>query len=274
MVRRILVLATGVVALVAVAHELGMKPWRRRWLANPDESARVLPGDLIVPDADFSQTMAITIDAPPAAVWPWLLQLGYGRAGWYSYDAIDMRGRSSREIRPELQQLSVGGSVPFAPGLEFRVEALEPERALVLSADSEALAAPGSGSPEPGAEPAEREGAALGLVGKLADANAGAFRMTWAFVLEPVDTGRTRLLERFRTRATPGPATVFVRPIVDNGHFLMTRKHLLGIRQRAERTPIFATAVEAPAAAGVGPGLPDEAGTAPQPPEVAAVGAS
>jgi hypothetical protein len=98
--------------------------------------------------------------------------------------------------------------------------------------------------------------------------------MTWAFVLEPAGSGRTRLIERFRTRATPGPATPLVRPIVDNGHFLMTRKHLLGIRQRAERTPAVAVADVAPPAAGVGPGLRDGAGTAPQPPEPAAVGAS
>jgi uncharacterized protein YndB with AHSA1/START domain len=237
MVRSMVVLAAGTVALVGVAYEFGMKPWRRRWLAGPDAAERALPGDDVVADADFCQTMAITIDAPPSAVWPWLTQQGYGRAGWYSYDAMDMRGHSSREIRPELQHLVVGDSVPFAPGLGFRVEALEPGHALVLSADSEALAAPGGGSPEPAGEPTEREGAGLGLVGKLADANAGAFRMSWAFVLEPVATGRTLLLERFRTRATPGPATVLVRPIVDNGHFLMTRKHLLGIKERAERTP-------------------------------------
>ena len=235
--RRMLALATGAVAFVVAAHEFGMKPWRRRWLAGPDESSRELPGDSLVADADSCQTMAVSIDAPPSAVWPWLMQLGYGRAGWYSYDAIDMRGRSSREIRPEFQQLEVGDQVPFAPELGFRVEFINPDHALVLSADSESLAATGTG-PQ-GA--AEREGAGLRLVGTLSDANAGAFRMTWAFVLEPVGIGRTLLLERFRTRSTPGPAAALVRPIVDNGHFLMTRKHLLGVKQRAEQAPLVTT---------------------------------
>jgi hypothetical protein len=267
MLRSVLTTVTGAVALGAAAYELGYRPWRRRWLAGPEESARGLPGDALVPDADFNQTMAITIDAPASAVWPWLLQMGYGRAGWYSYDAIDMIGRSVRDVRLDLQQLEVGETIPFAPGMGFRVEILEPQRALVLYADSETAAAPKDAVPE-------AEGAGLKLAGLLSDANASAFRLTWAFVLEPAGVGRTRLLERFRTRATAGPATPFVRPVVDVGHFLMTRKHLLGIRERAEQPVTARAALDPPEVTHPAPDLPAAASDVPVTPEPAAVGAA
>jgi hypothetical protein len=256
MLRSTLTLATGAVALVAAGYGLGYRPWRRRWLASPDESARGLPGDALVPDADFNQTMAITINAPPSAVWPWLLQVGYGRAGWYSYDAIDMRGRSARAVRPDLQHLQVGETVPFAPGMGFRVEVLEPQHALVLYADSELSTASVTASEDADGRSAEAQHAGLRLAGLLADANASAFRMTWAFVLDPVGAGTTRLLERFRTRAAPGPLTAIARPIVDVGHFLMTRKHLLGIKERAEQVGGDVTATTLPEVSRTEPALP------------------
>jgi hypothetical protein len=233
MLKRIVVLAGAIVGAVA-AYQLGFKPWQRRWQADPDKSAAVLPGDDLVPEPQFQQTMAVTIAATPGQIWPWLLQMGYGRAGWYSYDAIDMLGNSSREIRPDLQDVHVGQIVPFAPGgMAFRVEVVEPERALVLYGDSELIAQQQHAT-------AEHEGAGLKMVGLLSDANMSAFRMSWAFVLEPAGEGRTRLLERFRTTTTPGPGQQVVAPIIDVGHFLMTRKQMLGIRERAEAMTLTA----------------------------------
>jgi hypothetical protein len=235
MVSRIATFTTGAVMTAVAGYELAYKPWRQRWLASAEESATSLPGDELVPDADFAQTMAATIAAPPSAVWPWLLQMGYGRAGWYSYDAIDMLGHSARQIVPELQGLEVGQRVPVAPDIGFQVAVLEPERALVLYGDDELFG---------GQEPAEREGAGgrhadgetagMRLAGVLSQASMREFRVSWAFALEPLEGDRTRLLERFRTRSTPGPAAALVRPIIDQGHFLMTRKQMLGIRERAE----------------------------------------
>ncbi len=224
-------------ALAAVAaYRLAYVPWRRQWEASPEESDRPFPGDDIVPDAEYIDTMAVTIDAPPSAVWPWLLQMGYGRGGWYSYDAIDMLGNSAREVIPDLQDLQVGQLIPFAPGAGFRVDVLEPERALVLYLDDDLIAQQQSAAraSTAAAEPAT-ETAGLKVVGGLAGANMSEFRVSWAFVLEPLGDERTRLLERFRTRTTPGPAAVITGPLIDHGHFLMTRKQLLGIKERVEQ---------------------------------------
>jgi hypothetical protein len=229
-------LTVGVTVAAVAACQLGYITWRRRWQASPDECTRTLPGDHLVPEPQFNQTLAVTIDAPPSAIWPWLVQMGYGRAGWYSYDAIDMRGRSAQGIRPELQDLRVGQTVPLAPNMDFRAEIVEPDRALVLYGDSELVAQQQAARRAEAGEP-EKEGAGLKLVGALSDANMSAFAVSWAFILEPIEGERTRLLERFRTTSTPGPATALVRPLIDVGHFLMTRRQMLGIRERAERMP-------------------------------------
>lgn len=235
MLRSIAGLTAGVAVSAVAGYQLAYKPWRRQWEAGREESVRTLPGDDLIPDADFIQTMAVTIDAPPSAVWPWLLQMGYGRGGWYSYDAIDMRDHSARVILPELQDLTVGRLVPFAPGMSFRVDGLEPERALVLYGDS-ALVEQQQRAAEKvrDGEPTEEEPPGLKMVGAISQANMSEFKVSWAFVLDPLDGGRTRLLERFHARSTPGPATAIVGPIVDHGHFLMTRKQMLGIKERAE----------------------------------------
>jgi hypothetical protein len=235
MLKRLVWLFIGLILAAVVGYQLGFKPWQRRWQADADESGGRLPGDDLVPEPQFRQTMALTIDATPAQIWPWLLQMGYGRAGWYSYDAIDMLGNSSREVRPELQDLRVGQMVPFAPGgMAFRVEVVEPERALVLYGSSELIAEQQHAAQ--GAAGTEEEGVGLKAVGFLSDANMSAFKMSWAFLLEPLPDGRTRLLERFRTTTTPAPGQAIVAPLIDVGHFLMTRKQMLGIRERVETT--------------------------------------
>jgi hypothetical protein len=90
--------------------------WHLRWGATPVEVASALPGDDLLPRAPFRCTRAITIDAPPEAVWPWLVQVGCLRAGFYSNDLVDNLGHpSAREIVPELQQLEVGQWVPMSP---------------------------------------------------------------------------------------------------------------------------------------------------------------
>jgi hypothetical protein len=249
MIRRIIGLIAWAAMLAVISYEYGYKPWRKRWQASEDEASRPLPGDDIVKDPEFDQTMAVTVDAPPSAIWPWLLQVGYGRGGWYSYDVIDMRGESADEIRPELQELRVGQVVPIAPNIGFRVEVLEPERALVLFGSGELIEEQQRAAAilEAG-EKAEGLSPSLKMVGALSDANMTDFQMSWAFVLEPIEHGRTRLLERFRTRVTPGPATAVISPLIDIGHFLMTRRQLLGIKQRAERPITIEQILPAPVA--------------------------
>ena len=93
--------------------------------STPDQASRRLPGDEIVPEPVAIETRGITIDAPPATVWPWLVQMGYGRAGWYSYDQLDQRGASADEIVPAWQELAVGDILPTHPGGGFEVAILE-----------------------------------------------------------------------------------------------------------------------------------------------------
>ena len=94
-----------------------VRPWQLTWGATAAEVARRLPSDDLVTDPTFDATRAITLDAPPEQVWPWLVQIGLTRAGWYSYDLLDNLGRpSARRIIPELQHLAAGRHRPDEPG--------------------------------------------------------------------------------------------------------------------------------------------------------------
>jgi len=174
----------------------------------PDEVTRALPGDRRITNPLGSLTHAITIRREPRDIWPWLAQMGAGsRAGWYSYDLLDNGGRpSARRIIPELQRIAVGMIFPALPGTEdgFTLLAFEPNRALIL----------GWIAPD------------------------GTTLMTWAFVLERLGNGATRLVVRARAgrgyhfRRLPWWLARRVVPVV---HFIMQRKQLLGIASRAER---------------------------------------
>jgi hypothetical protein len=209
--------------------------WRASWGVDPVETGGPLPGDELVPEPTVSDTRGITIDAPPAAVWPWLLQLGYGRGGWYSYDRMDMKGQSADEILPEFQSLAVGDIVPTDPGGGFEVKILDPERALVLMVDDEIVA-----RRRPAAE-GEGEATTAGLEasGRFMQASMPPrFAVSWAFVLRPLDGGRTRLVERMR--GSFGEATAGSRalgPALGFGIFIMSRRQMLGLKARVERHP-------------------------------------
>ena len=175
---------------------------RLRVRALGDEVRRQMPGDEIVPDAEDQWTNAVTIHARPADIWPWILQMGCTRAGWYSYDGLDNGGRPSAErIVPELQDVQVGDVLPWRPtGREgFIVRAIEPERALVLG-----------GTPAP-------------------------LRMSWAFVLQPRDETTTRLIAR--CRAVPRSVAVgLLLRLLHPVHFAMQRKQLLTLKRRVQAT--------------------------------------
>jgi hypothetical protein len=92
------------------------RSWHLRWGATDAEVAAAMPGDDVLPRAQFHPTRAITIAAPPAAVWPWLVQVGFGQAGFYSNDLLDNFARPSLcEIDPDLQKLEVGQWVSMSP---------------------------------------------------------------------------------------------------------------------------------------------------------------
>ena len=107
----------------------------RTWGIDREIAARELVGDEILPDAEAVDTRVIEIAAPPEAVWPWLVQMGYGRAGWYSYDELDMNHPSAEHIVPELQHVKVGDVFPTHPGGGFVTKIVKSNEALVLYAD-------------------------------------------------------------------------------------------------------------------------------------------
>ncbi|MGA1053160.1 MAG: hypothetical protein ACO3WU_12750 [Ilumatobacteraceae bacterium] len=105
-----------------------------RWGATDDEVAMPLVGDDLVADARLVATRAITIAAPPESVFPWLRQMGFGRAGWYSYDWIDNLGRrSARSILPEWHDVGTGDVIPGGGPVRFEVVVAEEPRTFVLS---------------------------------------------------------------------------------------------------------------------------------------------
>jgi len=200
------------------AYILLFRPWQHRWGATDEEVKRTLPGDELVPHPDVNLTRAITIRARPAEVWSWLVQIGQGRGGYYSYDRLEnlmgLKMKTADAINPEWQHIHAGDIIPAEPGGKgFKVLVVKPKRVLVI-----------------GRVEANDEGVFEGFKQMFP-----AF--TWAFVLAEVDSEHTRLISRLRGQAQPSQtaaariAGFFFEPI----EFLMTRKMLLGIKQRAEQ---------------------------------------
>jgi hypothetical protein len=240
-------LIIGAVAATAAAgatYAFAIRPWWRSWGVDPAEADLVLPGDDLVTDATVVETRGVEIGAPPDAVWPWLVQMGYNRAGWYSYDAIDMKGASVDRIVPELQQLAVGDLVPNSPDTAFVVRAIEPGSSLVLYADESTVQeqVEAARARKAAGEDVEETPASLKAAGRMMPSMPG-FAASWAFVLRPLDDGRrTRLVESFRARmpAPESPAAGVMGSMFGLGIFAMTRKQMLGIRDRAEAALIAA----------------------------------
>lgn len=130
--------AAGATATATVVYAGWVCPRLMRWGATDEEVAGPYPGAELVPDGKRAATMAVTIGAPPERVWPWLVQLGWDRGGWYSWDRLDNAGRpSAREVHLEWQDLALGDYLKFwAPGRgpmdAYGVAALEPNRFLGL----------------------------------------------------------------------------------------------------------------------------------------------
>ena len=230
MLKRIIVGAS--IAGLGWVSYVAVRRWRATWGVDPDESARTLPGDDLVPAAMSSDTRGITIEAPADLVWPWLVQMGYGRGGWYSIDQLDMRGSSADRIVEAWQTLAVGDVVPTHPGGGFVVKVLEPGRALVLYADTATMQPP---------EASEHEAVPAGLAasGAFMSATPGEFAASWAFVVEPLDARRTRLIERVRYWGEEGsPATKVALSALGFGVFVMMQRQMVGIRTRAEQSAV------------------------------------
>ena len=211
----------GLGGALAVAGTVALSPLLapryRKWGATVEEAQRRLPGDDLAPHPRSEITCAVTIRAPVAQVWPWLVQIGCQRAGWYSYDLLDNGGQPSAGcILPEHQHLAVGDEIllTLKGPLAMPVAALETEKALVLGGTMNT----GTGE---GVEPG----------GPLPEAY---YTGTNAFVLEPAGEGATRLLVRQRLDWNPSRLnTLSYRGFLEPISFVMARKMLKGIKRRA-----------------------------------------
>jgi hypothetical protein len=177
-----------------------LRPWHLRWGASQEEVEAAMPGDELIAEPTLVSTRAVTIDASPDAVWPWLAQIGQGRGGFYSYDWIEnligLDIHSSDRILAEHQRPRVGDRLALAPdGSGLDVELVEPGRSLVLR------------EPDGG--------------------------WTWAFTLNSTaDT--TRLVARNRWTTAGGPLGFrLYMALIDPAAFVMERKMLCGIKERA-----------------------------------------
>ena len=189
-----------VAGAAALVYFRFLRDWHLHWGATPAEARGEVAGDDLMPRPDIVATRAVEIDAPPSAVWPWLVQMGPGRGGAYTYDWIERRLgidiRNTDRIIPEFQGLKVGDEIPM-PGYAMRVERLDPERALVVRSTNRAW--------------------------------------VWSFELRPAG-GHTRLISRnrFDTAALPVKDKL-AYPLVEPGSWVMERKMLRTIKERAER---------------------------------------
>ncbi|MFZ5916508.1 MAG: hypothetical protein ACOYZ7_06225 [Chloroflexota bacterium] len=198
-----------------------LRPWYSRWGTTEDEARRRLPGDELAPTPRSEITCALTIDAPVASVWPWLVQLGCQRAGWYSYDLLDNGGQPSADrILPEHQHLAVGDRVLLTPDgrLGYPVIAVEPQKVLVLGGtlDTHSGQAVSAGDPLPEA----------------------FFSGINAYVVEPIGETATRLIFRQRLDWNPSLAnTLMYRIFLEPISFVMGRKMLRGVERRSVTRP-------------------------------------
>jgi uncharacterized protein YndB with AHSA1/START domain len=176
-----------------VVYALVVRPWHLRWGAGPEDEARELPGDELLPEGATRIVRAVTIDAPVEEVWPWVAQLGQDRGGFYSYEWLENLAGCEMEnadrVHPEWQQRDLGETVLLHPAVGLRVTVFDP-------------------------------GHALGLEG-------------WGtFAVEPHGPDRTRLIARGGVRR--GVSAAAYGALMEVPHFLMERRMLLGIKERAE----------------------------------------
>ena len=186
---------------------------RRTWGATEQEVTAAMPGDDLLPGAQYRATRAITVAARPEDVWPWLVQVGCGRAGWYADDLLDNFGRpSAREVLPDYQDLHLGQWLPMVPRpserTAFRVDGFDVLHWLLWRTPNR----------------------------------------TWAWQLVPLTGGeRTRVVSRLATRYEwTRPWCVVTFLLMEFGDYAMMRRMLQGIRERAEGLPRVTTARRAP----------------------------
>jgi len=181
-------------AAIVVAYVTLVGPWQRQWGATGDEVRRVMPGDDLLRPGAATTTRAVSIHAAPDRVFPWLLQIGYGRGGWYSYDRIDNDGRPSvAHIDPQLQRLAPGDRLEMMPGMGPIVHEIVPGHHIVSAGEAD----------------------------------------SWCLLVEAAPDG-TRLISRWRQDWPRTILTYVWVALADPGAFVMEQKMLRTIRDLAE----------------------------------------
>ncbi len=217
-----IVAGAGIIGvMVFIAYRYLFRPWASRWGAAHAEAYGSLPGEDLVPNAKAQSTHAITIQAPASEIWPWLVQMGQGRGGFYSYDWLEnlfgLDIHSAKEIVPQFQSLNIGDLVRMHPTGGLEVAIVEPERDLVFYADADTQA-----------------GRRSEMTGALGD-NQLDVVTTWGFHLRPLNSHATRLVVRSRGDWHPNVRTSLLwGVIIEPVNLIMSQKMLRGIKQRTE----------------------------------------
>jgi len=202
-----LVAILGTVSLTIGCYLLAIRPAQLRWGASAEEIARPLPGDSLVKPASLLATRATTIAARPDEIWPWIVQIGYGRGGFYGYDLIENLGsprgiRSAGHLVPEFQHPWIGDRIYMSRLAYLKIHALEPNRFLVWASDEQ---------PPHGA---------------------------FTFAIFPIDDRHSRLLVRARLRYHWTDPLILLDLFTEFGDHVAVPRMMQGIRDRAEGRPI------------------------------------
>jgi hypothetical protein len=214
-VRLALILGT-LAAAHALLYYLG-----RTWGSTPAERGELLPGDDLVPNASWIMDHGVSIEAGAERAWPWLVQVGWGRAGWYTYRWVDKllfprNAPSAREVLPQFQTLQLGDRVPDGPpesGCYFVVEAIQPQRHIVLHSTTH-------------------------LPPQLLGKPGVALDWSWTFTLRPEGPNQTRFHIRVRGTVRPWWLQLLAHTFIVPADFLMGRSMCKGIKQRVEAVPM------------------------------------
>ena len=192
------------IVLTLAAYLLWARPYQLTWGATSEEISRAMPGDELAANPRFLATRAITIDAPPEQIWPWLIQMGYGRAGYYGYDILENAGsprgiHSAEQILPEFQDFKVGDPVPISPASTMEFYAIQPDQYLIWRG--------------------------------FAGGTYGGF--TWA--LYPIDASHTRLVNRIRwSHHWTQPGLLALDLFTEFTDHIAVREILQGVKGRVE----------------------------------------
>ena len=199
-----LLAALSLVVLALAAYLLWARPYQLHWGATREEISRPMPGDELIAKPLFLATRAITIDAPPEQIWPWLMQIGYGRAGFYGYDIIENAGsprgiHSAESILPEYRSFKVGDPVPISAVAGMQFYAIQPDQYLIWQ----------------GVETGSKGG------------------FTWA--LYPIDATHTRLVSRIRwSHHWSQPGMLALDLFTELADHIAVREVLQGVKGRVE----------------------------------------